>query len=352
MWMTQSYAVGSVPPDIGRHVAIGIPARNEAATIETTLRAIDVAAACRGAISTVVVVLVNNSDDDTAAVARRVATRNCTVIVEQMTLSPAHAGIARSVALDRAVQALPADGIVMTTDADSEVAPDWITANLAEIEAGADAVAGIVAFNLANRAKLPAFSADRGLEWRLADLHARLGTLLDPLPYDPWPNHIWAWGASLAVTAEAFHKVGGMPAIPLAEDRAFAARLAAHDFRLRHSHAPVVYTSARQSGRAPGGFADLIRAYATDSDMPCDAALEPTRALVRRLRRRARCRAEGAIGFGARWAALEASAPELARHRLYPRDLATEVALASRLVSVLARGSTSRDDNAACVAAA
>jgi hypothetical protein len=342
--MTQSYTVGPVRASFDHHVAVAIPARNEALRIEACLAAMDLAAGCSGALSTVVMVLVNNSDDDTAGRARRTIMRNCTVIVEQVTLSPAHAGMARSAALDRAMNALPAGGVLLTTDADSEVAPDWIAANLAEIDAGADAVAGVVAFNAAARATLPAFSTDRALEWRLADLHARLGTLLDPLTHDPWPNHIWAWGASLAVTTAAYRAVGGMPAIPLAEDRAFAALLEAHDMRLRHSHAPVVFTSARQSGRAPGGFADLIRGYANDSDMPCDAALEPTRLLVRRLRRRARCRAEGASGFGARWAAIEANSPDLARRRLYPQALPAEVALASRLIAGLAGGEADRAD--------
>jgi len=148
----------------------------------------------------------------------------------------------------------------------------------------------------------------------------------------------------LAATAAAYRTVGGIPAIPLAEDRAFAEQIAAHDLRLRHSHLPVVYTSARQSGRAPGGFADLIRGFANDSDMPCDAALEPTRLLALRLRRRARCRADGANGFGARWAGIEANAPELARRRLYPCDLPAEVILATRLIASLAERGGDRDD--------
>ena len=333
--MTQHYAIQPIRPGSGRHVAIAVPARAEAATIESCLGAIDVAAARSGALSIVVVVLVNNSDDATAMLARRFVARHCAVIVEDITLSPAHAGSARAAALDRAACELPPDGILMTSDADSEVAPDWIAANLAEFDAGVDAIAGVVAFNAAAWAQLPPIRAERGLEWRLADLHARLGTLLDPVSHDPWPNHIWAWGASLAVTVAAYHAVDGMPVVPLAEDRAFASRIQAHDLRLRHSHAPVVYTSARQCGRAPGGFADLIRAYSTGRDDPCDAALEPTRLLVRRLQRRALCRAEGATGFGVPWAAIEASDRDLARCRLYSHELPREVALATRLIEGL-----------------
>ncbi|KPF73008.1 hypothetical protein IP88_09775 [alpha proteobacterium AAP81b] len=352
--MTETFAAGpavTLGDPAPRDVAIAIPARNEAASIAACLAAIDTAAALARPRSLTVVVLVNNSDDATAAEARRVVMRHATTIVDDIALSPAHAGAARLAALDRAVAVLPADGVVMTTDADSRVAPGWIAANLAEIAAGADAVAGVVTFDAATRAALPGFAADRGLEWRLAELHARLASLIDPVPHDPWPNHLWAWGASLAATAAAYRAVGGLPAVALAEDRAFAARIEAHDLRLRRSHAPVVYTSARRQGRAPGGFADLIDAYARDPDMPCDAALEPTQTLVRRLRLRAACRAQGAPGFGARWAAIEAATPALARQRVRPAALPAEVALAEAIIARL-EASADRDDSDRCVRAA
>ena len=34
------------------------------------------------------------------------------------------------------------DGVILTTDADSRVSPDWIANNVAAIDAGADAVLG------------------------------------------------------------------------------------------------------------------------------------------------------------------------------------------------------------------
>ncbi len=357
--MTRTYdpglqrPVAASPATLARRdIAIAIPARNEAATIALCLAALDDAAHHAAADNVTVVVLVNNSDDDTADRARCFAPVACRVFVESIALAPAHAGAARRAALDRAVALLPADGIAMTSDADSCVAPDWITANLAEFAAGADAVAGIVTFDAATRAALPAFAADRALEWRLAEAQARLASLIDPISHDPWPNHLWAWGASLATTVAAYRAVGGLPAVPLAEDRAFAARIEAHDLRLRRSHAPLVYTSARRSGRAPGGFADLIGAYADDPAAPCDAALEPTRDLVRRLRRRARCRAMVAPGFGARWAAIEASDPDLARRRVLPAMLPAEVTLAERLIAALAAPRADRADSDRCAPAA
>lgn len=261
-------------------------------------------------------------------------------------------GGARRAALDRAAALLPADGILMTTDADSTVDPDWIVANLAEL-ADADAVAGVVTFDEATRASLPPLPL-RALEWRLADLHARLASLIDPRPHDLWPNHIWAWGASLAVTLDAYRRIGGLPPVPIAEDRALAAAVEEYDLRLRHSHAPVVYTSARTRGRAPGGFADLLRSYAVDDTALCDAALEPTAALVRRLEWRSTLRAlfaaHDARGFGVYWREIEAAAAGLGRTRLAPAALANEVAQAERLVRRLERAARRGDSRgpAAC----
>ncbi len=367
MWMSRHLVDGPGPLSApGLAVAVAIPACNEAASIEACIRALDVAAANAIGSTVTVVVLVNNSSDETAEIARRCRTFAARLSVFDITLPArhAHAGGARRKAFERAAAVLPGDGVLMTTDADSRVDPGWITANLCEIAAGADAVAGVVAFDEAARASLPLLPL-RALEWRLAGLQARLASLVDPRPHDPWPNHIWAWGASLALTVSAYRHVGGLPSVPLAEDRALAEAIERCDLRLRHSHAPVVFTSARRDGRAPGGFADLLHSYAVDAATPCDAALEPTVVLLRRLRWRARLRriaaADGLAGaaasamrlgydgrahgaFGALWAAVEAQSPALARVRLHPATLAAEVALAERLVSRLERRATGPAD--------
>ncbi|MEN2787275.1 glycosyltransferase [Sphingomonas qilianensis] len=363
-----------LPSQCAAVVAVAVPACNEAGTIEACIRALDIAAANAGGATVQLVLLVNNSSDDTAARARRYRARAMRISVVEIALPPqhAHAGGARRAALDHATTLLPAHGILMTTDADSRVDPQWIAATLAELAAGADAVAGAVAFDEADLTALPPLPL-RALEWHLAGLQARLGTLLDPRAHDPWPNHIWAWGASLALTVSAYRRVGGLPSVPLAEDRALAAELERCDLKLRHSHAPLVLTSARRSGRAPGGLADLLDCYVIDAATPCDAALEPTAALLRRLcwRRRLRRIAgddgldaaanaarrlgyDGAVttGFGALWSAVETQSPALARSRVMPSTLAGEVALAERWISRIARYSADRADNPASAHAA
>lgn len=101
----------------------------------------------------------------------------------------------------------------------------------------------------------------------------------------------------MALTVSTYRAVGGVPCVPLAEDRALADAVVRGGFRLRRSHAPLVYTSARRQGQAPGGFADLIVSYAADRATPCDAALEPTRVLLLRLALRSRLRAASALSL-------------------------------------------------------
>ena len=358
MWMALEFPDYMRAPFVAtRAVGIAIPARNEAQLIEQCLRALDVAASHAAPVPVNIMLLVNNSSDATAENARSfVAKAMKLVVVERQLAAPfSHAGGARRAAFEALIAMLPDDAVIMTTDADSVVDARWIIANLGEIAAGADAVAGVVTFDDQARTRLPLLPG-RALEWRLAGLQARLATLLDPRAHDPWPNHIWAWGASLAITVDAYRRMGGVPAIPLAEDRAMAEAIEQADLRLRRSHAPVVYTSPRRAGRAPGGFADLLDAFATEAGAPCDAALEPTADLVRRLRWRARLRSAFATGgarraladahtleiddvdangFGDFWRQVEASAPRLARRRVSPTTLGVEVERAERVIKSL-----------------
>jgi cellulose synthase/poly-beta-1,6-N-acetylglucosamine synthase-like glycosyltransferase len=319
-------------------VIVAIPARNEAASIGHCLRAIERAAAFGARHNVAILVLVNNTGDRTADIARSTRLRSVELIVEEVTLphDSAHAGGARRAVMNAAALIGGPDAILMTTDADSRVTPGWIEANLAEIALGADAVAGVIAFDKRTRKQLDLVLRSRALEWLLAEKHAMLSVLIDPRPHNPWPTHIWAWGASLAITASAYRKVGGVPNVPLCEDRALAEAVEAHDLRLRHSHLPLVYTSARTIGRAPGGFADLLTDYARHPATVCDAALEPVLSLVRRLNMRAKVRDEGE-GFGARWAERVARDPLLQRRRVMPDMLETEIARCDRLINALCR---------------
>ncbi len=355
---------------------IAVPARCEAERIDACLTAL--VREVRGA-DAAVLVLANNCRDDTAARARAFAAAGAPVIVEEVELAPAdaHAGGARRRALAFAARLLRApDGILLTTDADSRVAPGWLAANRRALAAGADAVCGVVTF-CPDEARVLAFPDDRRREARYATLQAELTARLDPQAHDPWPNHLWAWGASLAVRADMHARVGGVPDQPLAEDRAFVARLEQVDARVRHALDVRVVTSARREGRAPGGLAALVDAYAGGEAAPCDAALEPAAGAARRadLRRRLReawrdgatpaglprrlglpsSRVETLLAeptFGLAWRDAERESPRLTRTRLFPADLPREAARAERLLQRLRpeRAATPADSARAALA--
>ena len=118
-----------------------------------------------------------------------------------------------------------ADGVILTTDADSQVAPNWIAENLAAFEAGAEAVLGRI--DLDGEGKLlPEALHRRGeLEDTYEGLLTELSWLLDPLEHNPWPHHATISGASLGVTRTAYCRVGRLPRVPLGEDKALIALL-------------------------------------------------------------------------------------------------------------------------------
>jgi cellulose synthase/poly-beta-1,6-N-acetylglucosamine synthase-like glycosyltransferase len=96
-----------------------------------------------------VALFANNCTDWSASLARELGTSwRLDIRVVEASLPPgaAHAGNARRAAMDIAEAWLmergEKDGVILTTDADSQVAPNWIAQNLAAFEAGAEAVLG------------------------------------------------------------------------------------------------------------------------------------------------------------------------------------------------------------------
>ena len=82
-----------------------------------------------------------------------------------------------------------------------------------------------------------------------------------PQTEDPFPRHHQHYGASLAVTAAAYAKAGGMPLSPSSEDAALYHAIVASGGRFRHSYRVRVRTSARVLGRAEGGLACVLRSW-------------------------------------------------------------------------------------------
>src|ERR1700761_2329771 len=112
----------------------------------------------------------------------------------------------------------------------------------------------------------------------------------DPDPADPWERHTQHSGASIAITAQAFARCGGVPDVSSSEDRALIAALRRVDARIRHSPNVHVTVSGRTVGRAAGGMAETIRRRMIAPDLYIDDRLEPAADCARRAWARAEAR--------------------------------------------------------------
>lgn len=239
-----------------------------------------------------IVLFLNNCTDGTGEIVRSYVSTPWTIRVLEVDDPNASAGWARRIAMEAASEWLAEgghdDGVLLTTDADSRVRPDWVARNLAALAAGADAVAGRILLDAEDAARLPDHLHARGrLEGEYETLLTEIDARLDPQPGDPWPNHWSKSGATIAVRWSAYKHVGGMPDMPSGEDRAFIDNIRAHDFVVRHAPDIEVITSGRLEGRASGGVADTMRLRCDVPEAPCDVRLERlghlvARALVRR----------------------------------------------------------------------
>jgi cellulose synthase/poly-beta-1,6-N-acetylglucosamine synthase-like glycosyltransferase len=361
---------------IRRGFVVAIPVKDEEERLPVCLRAL-AQQRDRGGQSIPpglvrIVVFANNCTDQSASFARKLGESwSLDIRVVEASLLPgaAHAGNARRAAMDIAEAWLEerdeASGVILTTDADSEVTPNWIAENLAAFEAGAEAVLGRI--DLDSEGKfLPEALHRRGeLEDTYEGLLTKLSWLLDPLEHNPWPHHATVSGASLGITRAAYCRVGRLPRVPLGEDKALIALLSRQDARIRYCPTARVITSGRTNGRAPGGVADTLAIRSREPDAFCDDALEPFRTGFARVAWRGRLRrlhrAEGLaldqdwaaklgisaeevsdiiqeLAFGAAWGAIEDRSPLFARRLLRPADLPEQISIARRWLAHLREG--------------
>lgn len=345
---------------------VAIPARNEAARIEGCLRAL---AEQDGVHAGRVVLLVNNSSDDTARLARNVRfPPGVALDVIEKTLPPAlaNAGTARRLVMQHAANSVGHQGVLLTTDADGLVDPDWVAANLACIDAGADAVAGWVDIFATDWSHIPSrLHQDDARECAYDTLCDEIQATLDPDPADPLPRHTQNSGASIAVTAHFHAKCGGVPAVTSGEDRAFIEALRRVDARIRHAPEVHVQVSGRIEGRCKGGMADTIRRRLIQPDEYIDDRLEPAaqcalraglRATLRVAYDHGQCQSApplaglaNALGispatlaaklslpyFGMAWHEVQAAARLLRPQRVATDDLARETEAATNILSAL-----------------
>ncbi len=374
--------LGLVPPlPTGPGFVVAIPVKDEEERLPACLRAL---ARQRDRLGQAipptlvrVVVFANNCSDRSASLARKLgAGLSLDVRVVEARLPPAtaHAGSARRGVMDLAeawlVEASENDGVILTTDADSQVAPNWIAENLAAFADGAEAVLGRIDLD-EEGAYLPEALHRRGeLEDTYEKLLTELSWLLDPLDHNPWPHHATISGASLGVTRAVYCRVGRLPRVPLGEDKALIGLLSRQDVRIRYCSTVHVITSGRTHGRAPGGVADALAVRSREPDAFCDEALEPFRVAFARAAWRGRLRRLHGAGrlaldqdwatklriseqkvsniiqeptFGAAWSVIEERSPLFARQLLRPTELPEQISIARRCLAHL-REAQARDN--------
>ena len=258
-------------PQRSCEICIIVPVRDEAENIEATLLAltnqIDFYGRPLDKNRYEIIVLANNCSDNSAQIARNWAKNQPDLMlhVVEMTIESgrAHIGWVRKLLMDEAYRRLRAigrnRGIIASTDGDTRVSPTWIAAILDEINRGVDAIGGRIMTDRQERLTLDRATRLYFLRYvGYQYLIAQLETCIDPDPFECFPRHHQHYGASLAVTAQIYAKVGGLPPLRSSEDVALYEALKQVDARFRHSPQVKVTTSARDLGRAKAGLSDRL----------------------------------------------------------------------------------------------
>ena len=227
-----------------KRIGIVVPAHNEQLLLPRCLDAIEEAIAAVNVPTLVVVVL----DDCTDASRSIAVSRPWVTTIET---SARNVGIARSKGTAAVLRWATEDGLadlwLATTDADSEVPPNWLTRQLLLASQGWEVVIGTVAvadWSEHTPGVAPRWAGD----------------------YQATEHHPHIHGANLGFSAEAYTECGGWPPLALHEDVSLVAAMAGRR-SIRTATLPVV-TSARRAPRATGGFSDTLKQFSQQLPAP------------------------------------------------------------------------------------
>ncbi|WP_336922706.1 glycosyltransferase [Aquipuribacter sp. SD81] len=235
-----------------RVVGVVVPARDEERLLGRCLRALGDAVRLltveRPDVRARVVVVLDGCLDDSAGVVARAPWPEGADRPVVLTTRPRGVGAARAAGAADALEAARTAGVedhetwLAGTDADSAVPPQWLLAQVAAAERGADAWVGTVV--------LPGGGLS-GL-WGAQQEHRE--------------GHAHVHGANLGVRASAYLAAGGYPPLSSGEDVALVDGLAGTGARLVRTARWPVLTSDRLVGRAPDGVAADLRELSLETD--------------------------------------------------------------------------------------
>ncbi len=279
-----------------------IPVRNEAETLVSTLSAFINQKNLNGSAldprSFELIILANNCTDDSAEVVRKFQREHPRLQLRLAEISlaakDANVGSVRRLLMNEAFfrfKIASKNGVILTTDGDTQVADDWIAANLREIESGAEAVGGRIIIAPDELAKMDA----KCREFHLQDedyrmLAAEIEALIDDIPHDTAPRHHQHFNGSFAVKTDVYEKAGGVPKVKYLEDVAFYESLQRIDAKVRHSPLVEVFTSSRRDGRSEVGLSYQLKVWEKLGEHGADFLVEPAQSIEKRLQAKRKLR--------------------------------------------------------------
>ena len=247
------------PPDQALRICVVVPARNEEELIGSCLRALaeQEGVSCE---EYEVLLVLDGCTDGTEARAKEVAASYPSLQLHLLDGPGKGSGHARRVGMEAACDRLYAVGrphaLISSTDADTVVAQDWISAQLDAAERGARAIGGRI--ELGDDGTVP----EALLEWHLARGYSRHRKLLsEPVPSGK-TEHWQFSGASMTLTAAVYREVGGLEPGEALEDEQLEDALRRHGVPIERLLSVRVVTSARLVGRAGQGLAHDLSAAA------------------------------------------------------------------------------------------
>lgn len=243
-----------VEPEPNLRACVVVPARNEEDLVGRCLQAL----ADQRLISPEeyeVILVLDGCTDETESRAREAKIRNPRLRLHLLDGPAEGAGHARRVGMEAACARLlgmgRGKGLIASTDADTVVAPDWVSAQLGCVDHGARAIGGRI--ELGDDENLPTDIAG----WRAERGKQRQADLLSESRKEG-PRYLEHWqfsGASLALTAEVYEEIGGLEPHAALEDENLERILRQRSISIERPLSVTVTTSARLVGRARHGLA-------------------------------------------------------------------------------------------------
>lgn len=239
--MTSSGAATAHRSPLPAAVGVVIPVRDEQRLLPACLRSVAEAAG-RIALPTRIVIALDRCTDRSAAIVAEFGAAG--LPVRSVVAPRPGVGAARAAGMRAVLAEFGAErNWLASTDADSEVPPNWLERQLAHVRLGAQVVIGTV----------------RVIDWSAQPAEVRDRFVA---AYRPQAGHRHRHGANLACDARQYLAAGGFAELACDEDVDLIERLEALGCPMVWAADLPVVTSARRTGRATGGFADHLAGIA------------------------------------------------------------------------------------------